>query len=167
MSARDVQAVAALVQRPRQRSFAARMIAGAAPRLEWRPNLDGATRTIHEACEIATSWGIVIPSYVQFSVDEYDYLDENTTAKTTTFNKNDRPTNRDVRDRHHYWISGNEGLPRAASAAVVEVPGLYELPAEIPDEMLAYARRYDPSRPRLGDVPAPAEDQVRAAESSL
>lgn len=26
-----------------------------------------------------------IPDYVQFSVDEYNYLDSNTTAKTTTF----------------------------------------------------------------------------------
>jgi hypothetical protein len=61
------------------------MIAGAGPRVEWKPNPDGATRTIHGACEIARRWGVEIPSYVQFWIDEYDYLDENTTAKTTTF----------------------------------------------------------------------------------
>ena len=38
-----------------------------------------------EACEIARHWGVEIPSYVQFWIDEYDYLDEYTTAKTTTF----------------------------------------------------------------------------------
>ena len=40
---------------------------------------------LDEACEIARHWGVDIPSYVQFWIDEYDYLDENTTAKTTTF----------------------------------------------------------------------------------
>ena len=61
------------------------MIAGAAPRFQWQPNPDGTIRTIEEACEIARRWGVEIPSYVQFWIDEYDYLDENTTAKTTTF----------------------------------------------------------------------------------
>jgi hypothetical protein len=61
------------------------MIAGATPRFEWQPNPDGATRTIEEACEIARRWGVEIPDDVQFSLDEYDYLDEKTTAKTTTF----------------------------------------------------------------------------------
>jgi hypothetical protein len=32
---------------------------------------------------------------------------------------------------------------------------LYELPAEILDEMLAYARRYDPRRPRSETSPSP------------
>jgi hypothetical protein len=41
---------------------------------------------------------------------------------------------------------------------------LYELPAEILDEMLAYARRYDPRRSRSETFPLPTEDQVRAAE---
>jgi hypothetical protein len=61
------------------------MIAGTAPGFNWRPNPDGAIRTIDEACEIARRWGVVIPSDVQFWVDEYGDLDENTTAKTTTF----------------------------------------------------------------------------------
>jgi hypothetical protein len=61
------------------------MIAGAGPRFEWKPNPDGATRTIEEACQIARRWGVEIPSYVEFWVDEYGYLDENTTARTTTF----------------------------------------------------------------------------------
>ncbi len=61
------------------------MITGAAPRFEWRPNPDGASRTIEEACEIARRWGVDIPDHVHFSVDEYDYLDDTTTAKTTTF----------------------------------------------------------------------------------
>jgi hypothetical protein len=45
-------------------------------------------------------------------------------------------------------------------------PGLVlsELPEEILDEMLAYARRYDPRRPRSASLIPPAEDQVRSAE---
>ncbi len=41
---------------------------------------------------------------------------------------------------------------------------LSELPEEILDEMLAYARRYDPSRPHSATLVPPAEDQVRTAE---
>jgi hypothetical protein len=41
---------------------------------------------------------------------------------------------------------------------------LSELPEEILDEMLEYARRYDPHRPRSASLPSPAEDQVRTAE---
>jgi hypothetical protein len=41
---------------------------------------------------------------------------------------------------------------------------LSELPEEILDEMLGYARRYDPRRPRSATFIPPAEDQVRAAE---
>jgi hypothetical protein len=41
---------------------------------------------------------------------------------------------------------------------------LSELPGDILDEILEYARRYDPSRPRSTTFIPPAEDQVRAAE---
>ena len=41
---------------------------------------------------------------------------------------------------------------------------LNEQPEEILDEILAYARRYDPRRPRSETFPPPTEDQVRAAE---
>jgi hypothetical protein len=41
---------------------------------------------------------------------------------------------------------------------------LSELPEEILDEMLEYARRYDPRRPRSASLTPPAEDQVRTAE---
>jgi hypothetical protein len=41
---------------------------------------------------------------------------------------------------------------------------LSELPEEILDEMLDYARGYDSRRPHSSAFPAPAEDQVRAAE---
>jgi hypothetical protein len=41
---------------------------------------------------------------------------------------------------------------------------LSELPEEILDEMLSYARRYDPRRPRSASLIPPAEDQVRTAE---
>ena len=61
------------------------LIAGSSPRFEWRPNPEGITRTIEEACTIARQWGVVIPDYVQFSVDDYGSLDEHTTAKSTTF----------------------------------------------------------------------------------
>lgn len=61
------------------------MIGGRTPKYEWRPNPDGKTRSIAEACEIARLWGIVIPDYVSFAVDKYGWLDANITAKTTTF----------------------------------------------------------------------------------
>jgi hypothetical protein len=41
---------------------------------------------------------------------------------------------------------------------------LSELPEEVLDEMLSYARRYDPRRPRSTKFVPPAPDQVRAAE---
>ncbi len=41
---------------------------------------------------------------------------------------------------------------------------LSELPEEILEEMLAYARRYDPRRPRSARFIPPAENQVRTAE---
>ena len=45
-------------------------------------------------------------------------------------------------------------------------PGLVlsRLPEEIMEEILLYAGRYDPHRPRAGSPVPPAEDQVRAAE---
>lgn len=41
---------------------------------------------------------------------------------------------------------------------------LSELPEEILDEMIAYAHRYDPRRPRSSFLIPPAEEQVRTAE---
>jgi hypothetical protein len=41
---------------------------------------------------------------------------------------------------------------------------LSDLPAEILDEMLNYARRYDPRRQHSASLIPPAEDEVRAAE---
>jgi hypothetical protein len=41
---------------------------------------------------------------------------------------------------------------------------LSDLPEEILDEMLEYARRYDPSRSHSASLIPPAEDQVRATE---
>ncbi len=41
---------------------------------------------------------------------------------------------------------------------------LSDLPEEILDEMLEYARRYDPRRPHSAALVPPAEDQVRSAE---
>jgi hypothetical protein len=41
---------------------------------------------------------------------------------------------------------------------------LSDLPEEILDEILKYARRYDPRRPRSASLIPPAEDQVRTAE---
>lgn len=61
------------------------MLAGSAPRFEWRPNPEGVVRTVDEAQEIARRWGVVIPEDVSFAIDNYGYLDEKTTAKTTTF----------------------------------------------------------------------------------
>jgi hypothetical protein len=41
---------------------------------------------------------------------------------------------------------------------------LSDLPEEILDEMLEYARRYDPRRSHSASFIPPAEDQVRTAE---
>jgi hypothetical protein len=45
-------------------------------------------------------------------------------------------------------------------------PGLVlsDLPEEVLDEMLKYARRYDPRQPRSATLMPPALDQVRTAE---
>jgi len=43
-------------------------------------------------------------------------------------------------------------------------PVLSELPEEILDEMLAYARRHDPRRPPAAVHAPPAADRVRAAD---
>ncbi len=51
------------------------MIAGTAPRLEWRPNPESATRTIGEAYAIARRWGVEISIHAQFAVDESNDLD--------------------------------------------------------------------------------------------
>jgi len=61
------------------------MIGGRAPKYKWRPNHDGKTKSIEEAYQIARRWGVVIPDYVSFAIDKYGWLDEDTTAKTTTF----------------------------------------------------------------------------------
>jgi hypothetical protein len=61
------------------------MIGGRVPKYEWRPNPDGRTRSVEEACRIARQWGVVIPDYVSFAIDKYDWLPVDTTAKTTTF----------------------------------------------------------------------------------
>ena len=42
---------------------------------------------------------------------------------------------------------------------------LSDLPEEILDEILAYARRYDPRRPHSSSFMLPTEDRVKAAES--
>ena len=82
---RGVRRCSRKLQPPPRHAVEAIIIAGAAPRFEWRSNPDGAARTIEEACQIARHWGVQIPAYVQFWVDEHDYLDENTTARTTKF----------------------------------------------------------------------------------
>jgi hypothetical protein len=61
------------------------MIGGRSPKYEWRPNAGGKRRTIEEACDIARRWGVVVPDYVSFAIDKYGWLDENITARTTTF----------------------------------------------------------------------------------
>jgi hypothetical protein len=57
------------------------MICGQYPKLEWRPNPPGQTRTIEEAVAITRRFGVRIPDDVDFFVDEFSYLDETTTAR--------------------------------------------------------------------------------------
>ncbi len=61
------------------------MIEGRIPKYKWRRNPGGKRRSIEEAIEIARHWGVVIPDYVFFEVDDYGWLDADTTAKTTRF----------------------------------------------------------------------------------
>jgi hypothetical protein len=61
------------------------MIGGRAPKYEWRPNPDGKTKSIEEACRLARHWDVAIPDYVSFAIDKYGWLDADATAKTTTF----------------------------------------------------------------------------------
>jgi hypothetical protein len=63
------------------------MMEGRGPKYTWRPNAGGETRSVQDACDIARRWGVVIPDYVAFFLDKYDWLDADTTAKTTTFNE--------------------------------------------------------------------------------
>jgi hypothetical protein len=57
------------------------MVSGQFPRLEWRANPDGRSRTIEEAVSIAKSFGVAIPDDVAFFVDDYGLLDASTTAR--------------------------------------------------------------------------------------
>ncbi len=55
-------------------------IQGQAPRLTWRLNPPGQSRTIEEAVRIARDHGVEIPEDVEFFVDEENYCDETTFA---------------------------------------------------------------------------------------
>lgn len=57
------------------------MIAGQSPRMHWRPNAGGYTRTIEEAIELAKKSGVEIPDDVAFFVDELGDLDADHTAR--------------------------------------------------------------------------------------
>lgn len=57
------------------------MIHGQYPRQQWRPNPGGLLRTIEEAITIARRYGVRIPDDVDFFIDEFGYLDANTTAR--------------------------------------------------------------------------------------
>jgi hypothetical protein len=63
-------------------------------------------------------------------------------------------------------ITGYEVMMNCLQLLDPDNPGLVlsDLPEEILDEMLKYAGRYDPRRPRLASLIPPAEDQVRTAE---
>lgn len=57
------------------------MIAGQSPRLQWKPNPGGAKRSIEEAVEIASRYGVRIPDDVEFVEDEEGVLPKNMTAR--------------------------------------------------------------------------------------
>jgi hypothetical protein len=59
------------------------VISGQDPKLEWRPNSPGQTRTIEEAIAIARRFGVHIADDVAFFVDEFGYLDKTTTARSS------------------------------------------------------------------------------------
>jgi hypothetical protein len=89
------------------------------------------------------------------AIDEYDYLDENTTAKTTTF----REFEGTIIDWSWFFHKKTGKIPflirkdiMASDEAIVAVIG---------HEM---SRRYDPRRAHSASLNPPAEDQARAAE---
>jgi hypothetical protein len=57
------------------------MVAGQFPTKQWKDNPDGQLRTIKEAVEIAKKYGVVIPSDIEFHVDESGELDGDLTAR--------------------------------------------------------------------------------------
>lgn len=57
------------------------MVSGQSPKLEWRVNPDGRSRTIEEAVLVAETFGVEIPDDVDFFVDDYGDLDTSTTAR--------------------------------------------------------------------------------------
>jgi hypothetical protein len=63
-------------------------------------------------------------------------------------------------------ITGYQAMMDCLQALDPDNPdlALSEVPDEILDEMLEYARRYDPHRPQSASLTPPAEDRVRAAE---
>lgn len=62
------------------------MIAAMAPRYKWRPNHNGITRSIDEAVHLAQQWGVAVPEYVEFHVEQTGYpLENDTFARTTRF----------------------------------------------------------------------------------
>lgn len=66
------------------------MIAAMAPRHTWRINPSGEQRTLDQAVEIATKWGVDIPDYYEFHVAPEEYpLAANEFARTTGFEEFD------------------------------------------------------------------------------
>jgi hypothetical protein len=57
------------------------MMAGQSPRMQWRANADGKTRTIDEAKEIARRHGVVIPEDVHIAPDQIGDLGAEVTAR--------------------------------------------------------------------------------------
>jgi hypothetical protein len=57
------------------------VITGHSPRIKWRKNPAGQRRTIQEAIGIAKGLGIQVPADVEFFVDEWGWLSEDTTAR--------------------------------------------------------------------------------------
>ena len=63
------------------------MIAGQAPKREWRDNPGGVKRTLEEAIKIATLNGVTIPDDVEFHLDESGELHKNLTARAPRVDK--------------------------------------------------------------------------------
>lgn len=57
------------------------LVAGQSPTVGWVPNPDGRVRTVEEAVDVARRWGVVVPTDVDFFLDEGDELDATITAR--------------------------------------------------------------------------------------
>src|SRR5690242_20455541 len=79
------------------------MITGQSPRVKWRRNAEGQSRSIDEAVAIAKKFGVPIPDDAEFFLDEFGWLKHEITARGPRITK---PTGGTVLWADHINING-------------------------------------------------------------